>query len=419
MTILQEYATRVWNYISPRKTQKAREKPLQVNLPALPTKPKFEKYPHTRPQAKKLVSPPNRDLSPETRVKAWKTRTPSPNSDVDITLVPMSPPETILQSFEAYDDLDGDTLFNTSPISPTFHKGDVPDLEVDANDDTFVDDDHIYLEKHKGISFDERLLKQQKQRQELQAAGWSEDAIFLFQKINMRGYEPIMPIEWLDDFLSLPADLFTERADKPFIKPALGGHYHAQLALTALLDLGASVRDSIMTHAPKRRPQIHVKRALQKYTAWAMKDGGVDTYWSNLPLFETVTVGKNVPSTVLESRTLAKLADLHERWQSTLAAHAAKQSFSSAASTALDAPTLYAVSASHTIMAFVSYVPVDKDNRIPTLRLIAMFDFGKEGFDVWNALAAAIFVIHCRNRMMELREYLPEPEVYAEEDPDL
>ena len=47
----------------------------------------------------------------------------------------------------------------------------------------------------------------------------------------------------------------------------------AQLALTSLLDLGASVRDSILTHAPKRRPQYHVKRALAKYTHWAMKDG--------------------------------------------------------------------------------------------------------------------------------------------------
>ena len=70
-------------------------------------------------------------------------------------------------------------------------------------------------------------------------------------------------------------------------------------------------------------------------------------------------------------------------------------------------------------MAFVSYVPVEKDNRVPGLRLIAMFDFGKEGFDVWNALAAAIFVVHCRNRMMELREWLPEPDVQMKEDPDV
>lgn len=174
-----------------------------------------------------------------------------------------------------------------------------------------------------------------------------------------------------------------------------------------------------MTRAPKRQPQYHVKRALAKYTAWAMKDGSVDALWPTLPLFETVTVGKNVSASVLESRTLDKLGDLHERWQRTLAAHATSTSFTSTSSTSLEAPTLYGVSASHSIMAFVSYHAPSKENRIPGLRLIAMFDFGKEGFDVWNALAASIFIIHCRNRMMELKEYLPVPESRTEEDPDV
>lgn len=70
-------------------------------------------------------------------------------------------------------------------------------------------------------------------------------------------------------------------------------------------------------------------------------------------------------------------------------------------------------------MAFVSYLPQSKDIRVPGLRLIAMFDFGKEGFDVWNALAAAIFVVHCRNRIMQLKEWLPEPEIRVKEDPDV
>lgn len=220
MTILHEYATKVWAYISPRKTQHAREKPFQFKVPAIPTKPKFKK------QHQQLLSPPDRDMTLESRMDIWHTRTPSPSSDVDITLVPMSPPDSVIRSPEGHDGFEGDTLFNTSPVSATFYKDGQSDKEVDANDDTMVVDDGTYLTSTKRISFDERLLKQQKQRQELQAWGWPEDAIFLFQKINMRGYEPIMPIEWVDDLPSLPADLFTERVDKPFIKPALGTHYH-------------------------------------------------------------------------------------------------------------------------------------------------------------------------------------------------
>lgn len=223
MTILHEYATKVWAYISPRKTQQARQKPFQFKVPAIPTKPNFKKQQQEDAQ---LLSPPDRDMSPESRMNIWHTRTPSPGSDVDITLVPMSPPDSVLRSPEGHDGFEGDTLFNTSPISPSFDKGGDSDREVDANDDTIVVDDGVYLETHKGISVDERLFKQQQQGQALRESGWPEDAIFLFQKINMRGYEPIMPIEWLDDLPSLPADLFTERIDKPFIKPALGTHYH-------------------------------------------------------------------------------------------------------------------------------------------------------------------------------------------------
>jgi hypothetical protein len=429
MTILSEYAERVWAYISPRKTQQARQKPFQFKVPPIPTKPNFRKS--QLQLQKQVLSPPDRDMSPESRMNIWHTTTPSPGSDVDITLVPISPPASVIQS---PDGLEGDTLFATSPISPTYNKGGSSDAEVDANDDTMVVDDGTYLETHKGISVDERLFKQQQQGFALQEAGWPEDAIFLFQKIGMRGYEAIMPIEWVDDLPSLPADLFTERVDKPFIKPALGTHYHgmfsasitcyttnslsAQLALSSLLDVGAYVRDSIITRAPQRKPQYQIKRAISKYTRWAMKDGGVEQSWTCLPLFDIVTVGKTIPASVLESRTLAKLGRLHELWQSTLAALATTQSFSTATSTVLEVPTLYAVAASHTIMAFVSYVPPTKENRAPTLRLIATFDFGREGYDVWNALAAAIFVVHCRNRMMQLKEYLPEPEVVSEEDPD-
>lgn len=84
-----------------------------------------------------------------------------------------------------------------------------------------------------------------------------------------------------------------------------------------------------------------------------------------------------------------------------------------------EVPTLYGVTASHTVMAFVSYAPSTEDKEVPQLRLIAMFDFGKEGYDVWHALAVAIFITHCRNRMMQLKEVLPQPELPAEDDPDL
>ena len=45
--------------------------------------------------------------------------------------------------------------------------------------------------------------------------------------------------------------------------------------------------------------------------------------------------------------------------------------------------------------------------------------FGQADYDVWNSLAIAIFVIHCCNNMMALKEDLPEYPSDSSSDPDL
>jgi hypothetical protein len=147
-----------------------------------------------------------------------------------------------------------------------------------------------------------------------------------------------------------------------------------------------------------------------------MKDGEVDHIWPDLPLFKTVTWPKNIHSTVGEREMIQKLGDLHDQWYDALRIQEAEARPNTVVP---EVPTLYGVTASHTVMAFVSYAPPREEKEEAQLRLIAMFDFGKEGYDVWHALAIAIFITHCRNRMMQLKDILPEPEHLTEEDPDL
>ncbi|CAO2654788.1 Nn.00g115210.m01.CDS01 [Neocucurbitaria sp. VM-36] len=406
MAFLRDVSDRFWSYVSPRKTQQRREKPFKI--PALPSHVKV-------PLSKQIATPEARDMSPESRIKIWHTRTPSPQSDVDMdaTLLPPSPPTSTRQS---PDDLEGDTLLPSSPVSPSYDKTGYSADEVDANEDTTVVDDGTYMNQYKKYNIDEERKRRDKQGRELRDAGWSEDAVFLFQKLGMRGFEPLLPIDWIDDFETLPEDLFTAKLDKAFIKPALGTDYHAQVALSNLFDLGSLARDAWHTRAPRRTPAYHIKRAVQKYTKWAMKDGEIDHIWPELPLFEIVTWGLNVHSSDGEKRMIEKLSNLHARWREALQAQTAEGRLMSAVP---EVPTLHGVTASHTVMAFVSYAPPTEENEQPQLRLIAMFDFGKEGYDVWNSLAIAIFVVHCRNRMMQLKECLPEPELSTEEDPDI
>lgn len=188
----------------------------------------------------------------------------------------------------------------------------------------------------------------------------------------------------------------------------------AQLALSHLFDLGSLARDAWHTRAPRRTPAYQIKRAVRNYTKWAAKDGDVDQLWSELPLFELISFPLEVHSSIVEEKMTKRLSNLHAKWHEALQFQATESG-----TEAPEIPTLYGVTASHTVMAFVSHVPPTEGKGQGGLRLIAMFDFGKEGYDVWNSLAVAIFVIHCRNRMMQLKDSLPEFEFSTDEDPDL
>jgi hypothetical protein len=160
-------------------------------------------------------------MSPKTRVNVWSVRTPSPQSsldpdaDMDQTLLPPSPPSSTKQS----DDFEGDTLMGSPTAEVSFKTGSSAD-EWNANEDTIAVDDGNYMGVT--IDVDEEKRRRDRQGQELRDAGWSEDAVFLFQKLGLRGFEPILPIEWLDDLETLPEDLFTARPDKAFLRPAHG-----------------------------------------------------------------------------------------------------------------------------------------------------------------------------------------------------
>ncbi|KAH4186557.1 hypothetical protein HBI65_210110 [Parastagonospora nodorum] len=404
MAFLRDVSSRFWNYVSPRKTQQRRDKEFKV--PAVPIRP--------TPLKKQVATPESRDMSPKSRVKVWTVRTPSPqsefdgNMDIDQTLLPPSPPASTKQM----DDLEGDTMVASPGAENT--KAASSDDEVDANEDTILVEDGNYMGQ--SIDVDKERERRENQGRQLRAAGWSEDAVFLFQKLGMRGFEPLLPIEWIDDLETLPEDLFTARVDKAFLRPAHGSGFRAQQALSNLFDLGGRVRDAKVTKAQKRRPEYHVKRAVQKYTTWAMKDGGVDQLWPELPLFKTVTWPKKVHSSVGERMMLQKLGDLYNQWHHALGIDQAEERGDMVVP---EVPTLYGVTASHTVMAFVSYAPPTEEQEQPQLRLIAMFNFKHEGYDVWHALAMAIFVTHCRNRMMQLKEMIPEPDLLTETDPDL
>lgn len=152
-----------------------------------------------------------------------------------------------------------------------------------------------------------------------------------------------------------------------------------------------------------------------------MNDSNLTHIVDNLSIFDSIYCRNRMDVTLMEARMHRRLDKLAARWrdafrereiQDNSKAKSAVNDFNAGP----ELPTLYGVISSHTIMALVSY---DVHAETPTLRMVASFDWGQEGYDVWNSLAVAIFVIHCRNRMMELQEFLPRPESEPfDSDPD-
>ncbi|KAF2688170.1 hypothetical protein K458DRAFT_295431 [Lentithecium fluviatile CBS 122367] len=397
MAFLRDLSERVWSYVSPRKTQQRREKPFKV--PAIPIKAK---------PAKDVA------MTPQTKIGHWQTKTPGSIGSVDNTLLPPTPPT----SAQPHDDLEGDTLIHDSVEEAPKESSD--ESGWDANEETLVVDDGEFMEQQKSIDREKERVRQEIQGRELREAGWPEDAVFLFQKLGLRGFEPLLPDDWVNDFPSLPVDLFTHNENKAFIKAKAGGDYRAQRALEDLFNLGPYARDAVLTNAPIRTPEYHIGRSVKKYKQWAMKDADLAHIWKNLSLYETVTCDKYTPSYVAEQKMVSKLAKLQDKWNDAFETYEQENINAPNYVPAPEwVPTLYGVIASHTVMALVSYIAPTEVNGQGALRMIAMFDFSQEGYDVWNSLAISIFLIHVRNRMKDLKEFLPEPVIVRSGDPDL
>lgn len=411
MALLGDLTNRFKHLLSPSESRQRRDKEFKAKVAPLP-----RQVSHETPARNKTVN-----MSPGAAITTWDVN-PSPrpninlNAKVDGAQLPPSPPTSFGQA-----DTETIAAGESSSVAPAFNLKPARE-DWDANEETILVDDGYYDEQQKDAQKVAELERERRDAQamELRAAGWSEDAVFLFQKLGLRGFEPLLPYGWFDDFKMLPADLFTHNMDKAFIKP-IGDDYRAQRALERLFALGGRVRDAVLQRAI-RTPEMRIHKAIRNYNTWALTDARVEILGYQLPLFEIVACRKNVSPKKAEARMIRRLDRLAEQWRAAFRERRLQDAELDSGNTTHnfnegpDIPTLYGVVACHTVMAFVSY---DVNAATPLLRTVAMFDLGQEGYDVWNSLAIAIFVIHCRNRLIQLKEFVPHPAKPSVEDPDV
>lgn len=205
MALLSRVSNYLWSYVSPRKTQKSREKPYR-SPPASPA------------NTEKAI-----------RVHQWREK----------QKLQALERENSLETSE----LEGDTLIDTSltdrtPASIRFSS---PGADFDdAHETTLVMDEDEYAyeildgEKY----FDAAAVEAycETKAEEMRDLGWSESAIKLCLKMETKGREPLLPKTWELDFESLPEALFSSRDDKVFIKSASRSNFRGESSDTAFLD---------------------------------------------------------------------------------------------------------------------------------------------------------------------------------------
>ncbi|KAK4946480.1 hypothetical protein LTR28_007807, partial [Elasticomyces elasticus] len=287
MSFFKRLSDSFWGYVSPRKTQAKRDKPLKAPLPSVkaqpgkaipgmaakPRMPGVAKRSSRKRKADKLRL--NRSMSPLERVKAWDLGPPPLTSSSAPDRRSVTPAcqltyvdnEPLIPNAET--DLEGDTLMVDESAAPqTPHARGSPSwystLDIDQ---TIVVPEDQYEEltasTKKHVNVDAAAEERHITTEDLLSRGWDGSSSILVQKISLRGFKPLLPKHWSIDFNFLPTALFTaDIKEDAFIESLSDKDFRATKALTSLIELGSAVRDNLVCHIA---PEALLERAISQY----------------------------------------------------------------------------------------------------------------------------------------------------------
>ncbi|KAL9597314.1 MAG: hypothetical protein Q9219_005238 [cf. Caloplaca sp. 3 TL-2023] len=288
------------------------------------------------------------------------------------------------------DDIEGTTLIDDDRFSnsPDFD-GDNTSVDASAGFDAQVvnpaliaaeDEDTVY----KPTAEDIKVMKH-----------WSSDEVSLFNKLNLRGFEPLLPETWDWDFETVPDKVFSADDARVLIKALDDNEYNASRALHALFGAGSRVRDRIACHL---RPEESLRRELLAYYKWSIMDAGLSRI-EHIPVLAIGTAAPRESVTSVVSRVTDSLHDLGRQYRAHFFDH--YDSKSGKPCFKKDLPTLYGIVITYSIATFVTY-----DSRFPgkPVQNMGCYNFAQIDQDVWHAFAAAILMVRARDYLVQLKE---------------
>ncbi|MCJ1359317.1 MAG: hypothetical protein MMC33_009318 [Icmadophila ericetorum] len=302
---------------------------------------------------------------------------------------------------------------------------------------------------------------------------WTNEEIDLFNKLNTRGYYPLMPQTWQKDFTTIPLINFSTKPNDPtFLNSIKGDDFRATKALKDMFAIGARVRDRCKL---QQNPAPTLLKEINRYVKWSQTDAGIAKNENLIPILilemkkpnesfkgfatrvqeqihglgeeyrEAWRVqpeagddaddeddgddaddadeepqgkgkmkgkekAKTPPQKSKGSSKKRKRPEVDEGEESTepesLKATRKCQKTEPSTSAMVPAstykrrlPIIFGITIAHSIVQFSSHDP-----EVPgkALRNLAIFNFGKDGQDVWNALAVAILVVWVRDSLVKI-----------------
>ena len=305
------------------------------------------------------------------------------------------------------------------------------DEEVDIDvDETFTNQMAIKKGGPKEVvDFDQEKALRYAEATRLPETGghWAEAEKDLFYRLAYRGFEPLIPSTWMNDFKTLPESLFALEGDPaPLIQANLHREFRAIHELRSLFSLGQRVRDGVVAE-PRKRAEPIFSRCLKSYVSWALTDVGLHPKQrpNAIPVHALVTMKRNQTGADTVHATSDKLHQLAGAYTQVYGVAPSVETADTASvitSATTDEPTLPVLTGlmvCHSLVLIVTLnsasharrqtsrnrrASLQQETESLGLRFIAKFDFSDDGMDVWNALAVAIAVMRIRKTMLGLCE---------------
>ncbi|KAK0258611.1 hypothetical protein LTR35_018148 [Friedmanniomyces endolithicus] len=303
---------------------------------------------------------------------------------------------------------------NSPAASSTSGKGLLYDSDID-HDTTLIVSEAEYASpiRRKVINLPTEAFSRGVSTEDLQAEGWTDEHILLVQKLALRGFEPLLPKYWQWDFAYLLDALFEPpgEEEKAFIRsnhsaPTNNHHFRGVKALINLMEMSGRVRDTFLSEG-RMRPEVQTRKYVKQFLKWTNQDADLDLQ-TGIPVLAFEVQPAGTPHAVIDENARRKMARLHERYREAFRAEPSiENSPSKTRSTpntiAHAIPQIYALIASHTLVALVAFRP---DSHLPEqeVRTVAFFDLRDKDYDVWNSLAMAIVGCHVRDVRVRVAE---------------